>query len=32
LRQLDVHQLQLLIWNGDLATVRVAPHWKKIVA
>lgn len=32
LRQLDVHQLQLLIWNGDLATVTVAPHWKKICA
>lgn len=32
LRQLDVHQLQLLIWNGDFATVRVAPQWKKIVA
>lgn len=32
LRQLDAHQLQLLIWNGDLATIRVAPQWKKIVA
>ena len=32
LRQLDVHQLQLLIWNGDLATVTVAPPWKKICA
>jgi hypothetical protein len=21
-----------LIWNGDLATVGVAPQWKKIVA
>jgi transposase len=30
LSQLDVHQLQLLIWNGDLATVKVAPAWKKI--
>lgn len=28
--RLDVHQLQLLIWNGDLATVKVAPYWKKI--
>ena len=27
---LDVHQLQLLIWNGDLATVKVSPQWKKI--
>lgn len=32
LRQLHVHQLQLLIWNGDLSTVKVAPQWKKIVA
>lgn len=30
--QLDAHQLQLLIWNGDLETVRVAPHWKEICA
>jgi len=31
-RRLDAHQLQLLIWNGDLATVEVAPPWKKIEA
>lgn len=30
--QLDVHQLQLLIYNGDPSTVEVAPHWKKIGA
>lgn len=32
LRQLDAHQLQLLIWNGDLTTVEVASPWKKIRA
>lgn len=32
LSRLDAHQLQLLIWNGDLATVEVAPHWKEIHA
>ena len=32
LRQLDVHQLHVLIWNGDLSTVKVAPQWKKMVA
>lgn len=32
LRQLDAHQLQLLIWNGDLATVEVAAPWRKIRA
>ena len=31
LHRLDVHQLQLLIWNGDPSAVTVAPHWKKIV-
>lgn len=30
LRQLAVHELQLLIWNGDLAKVRVAPLWRPI--
>jgi transposase len=30
--RLDVHQLQMLIWNGDPSTVTVAPNWKKIVA
>ncbi len=29
-RQLDVHELQLLIWNGNPAGVTVAPVWKKI--
>ena len=32
LRRLNAYQLQSLIWNGDLATVTVAPHWKKICA
>lgn len=30
LRQLAVHELQLLIWNGDLGNARVAPLWKPI--
>jgi transposase len=30
LRQLAVHELQLLIWNGDLGNDRVAPLWKPI--
>ena len=30
LRQLAVHELQLLIWNGDLGKARVAPLWKPI--
>jgi len=31
LRQLAVHELQLLIWNGDLEKARVAPLWKPIL-
>jgi transposase len=31
-RQLDAHELQLLIWNGDLTGTRIAPAWKKIGA
>ena len=27
---LAVHELQLLLWNGDPGTVRVGPNWKKI--
>jgi len=27
---LAVHELQLLLWNGDPGTVRVGPAWKKI--
>ncbi|MDP2645419.1 MAG: IS66 family insertion sequence element accessory protein TnpB [Desulfobacterales bacterium] len=27
---LAVHELQLLLWNGDPGTVRVGPTWKKI--
>jgi transposase len=30
--QLDVHQMQLLIWNGDPTAVTVAPPWRKIHA
>jgi len=30
LTTLAVHQLQLLIWNGDLGNARVAPFWKPI--
>jgi transposase len=32
LSRLDVHRLQLLIWSGDLATVKVAPRWYRIDA
>ena len=32
LSQLDVHELQLLIWNGDPAEAKVAPVWKKVSA
>lgn len=28
--ELVVHELQLLIWNGNPEFVRVAPPWKKI--
>ena len=30
LSPLDVHELQLLLWNGDPTGAAVAPHWKKI--
>jgi len=30
LRKLAVHELQLLIWNGELHKTRVAPLWKPI--
>jgi len=30
LKQLAVHQLQLLIWNGDMQKVKVAPTWRSI--
>lgn len=29
-RQLDVHELQMLIWNGNPMKAQVAPAWKKI--
>lgn len=28
--QLDAHELQLFIWNGDPSKVEAAPMWKKI--
>jgi len=28
--RLDAHELQLLIWNGDLAGATISPFWKKI--
>ena len=27
---LDVHQLQLLLWNGDPSVARVAPLWRPV--
>ena len=30
LRRLAVHELQLLIWNGDPEASKVAPMWRKI--
>jgi hypothetical protein len=30
LSPLDVHELQLLFWNGNPSRAAVAPHWKKI--
>ena len=30
LKQLAVHEVQSLIWNGDPKAVRVAPMWRKI--
>ncbi len=30
LKQLAVHQLQLLIWNGNMQKVQVAPSWRSI--
>ena len=29
-RQLAVHELQVLIWNGNPDFVRISPAWKKI--
>jgi len=29
-RSLDVHELQLLLWNGDPSQARVAPCWRRI--
>ena len=30
LNRLEVHELQLLIWNGDPDSSRVAPAWRKV--
>jgi len=30
LKQLAVHELQLLIWNGDMQKVKVSPSWRPI--
>jgi len=32
LSALDVHELQLLIWNGNPSKAEVGPYWKKIPA
>lgn len=29
-KQLDAHELQLLIWNGDPADAKAVPTWRKI--
>ncbi len=31
-QQLAAHELQLLIWNGDIKSARVAPLWKAIIS
>ena len=31
LKKLDVHELQLLIWNGNPSKAGTAPAWKKII-
>jgi len=30
LKTLDVHELQILIWNGDPSQSKVAPKWRKL--
>ena len=30
IRQLDVHELQLLLWNGNPSKATAAPAWKKL--
>jgi transposase len=29
-RQLDAHQLQLLLWNGDPTASKAAPMWRRV--
>jgi transposase len=31
-RNLDVHELQLLLWNGDPSQVKTAPMWRSVGA
>jgi transposase len=31
-RCLDAHELQLLLWNGDPASAKAAPMWRRIAA
>jgi transposase len=30
IKKLDVHELQLLLWNGDPTQATVAPKWKEV--
>lgn len=30
-RSLDVHELQLLLWNGDPSRAKAAPMWRRIL-
>jgi transposase len=30
LRRMVVHELQLLLWNGDPGNIRVAPSWREL--
>lgn len=30
MRQLDVHELQLLLWNGDVDSIRASPPWRRV--
>ena len=30
LRRMVVHELQLLLWNGDPGNIRVAPRWREL--
>ena len=30
IRQLDAHELQVLLWNGDPAGAKAAPAWRRV--